>query len=273
MANKITQLARDLYTGYSKHRLMESASSLSFYTLMSLVPILAVLFGIAKGFGIESNFKQEVINAIPEQQALAEQIVTFSQKLLERTQGGVVAGIGVIFLLWSFLGLLGNFENTLNAIWHINESRTFWRRIGDFLGFIFICPFFFVIFSSTALYLSTGLLSFLEKNELLDALGPYLGILFKGVPIFLAFIIFSFFYLYIPSQRPPLKSTLLAALITAFIFHAVQWYYVKFQIHISSYSAVYGSFAAIPLFLLWLQLSWFITLIGAELSYRFSKFE
>ncbi|MCB1113736.1 MAG: YihY/virulence factor BrkB family protein [Chlamydiia bacterium] len=271
MLHKLKSIVKGLIKGYYDHRLLENASSLSYYTLMSLVPILAVLFGIAKGFGIESSFKDEVIHAIPNQQALAEEIVQFAERMLERTKGSVIAGFGVLFLLWSFLGLLGNFEHTLNDIWHLKETRSFFRRIGDFLGFIFICPFFFVIFSSTTLFLSSELTDLFEKWELIDHFGPAIWFTFKLAPVFLAFLIFSFFYYYLPSVRPPIKPVLMGALITAVFFHLAQWAYVMFQINISSYGAIYGSFAAIPLFLLWVQLSWFITLLGAELSYRFSK--
>lgn len=271
MLAKLRSIYTGLYEGFYSHRLLENASSLSYYTLMSLVPILAVLFGIAKGFGIESNFREEVIHAVPNQEVLAEEVVQFAERMLERTKGGVIAGVGILFLLWSSLGLLGNFENTLNDIWNVKESRSLFKRAGDFLAFIVLCPLFFVIFSSTTLFITTELTDFFEKKDLIRHFGPALWLGFKMVPILLSFIIFTFLYSYLPAKRPPLIPVIFSALITSFLFHLAQWLYVKFQLNISSYGAIYGSFAAIPLFLLWLQLSWFITLLGAELSYRFSK--
>jgi membrane protein len=262
---------KDLYTGFIEHRLLENASSLSYYTLMSLVPILAVLFGIAKGFGIDPIFEQEVLGAVPNQQELAQHVIDFSRRLLEESRGGLIAGVGVLLLLWSFLGLLGNFEKVINEIWHIHERRSYSRRIGDFLGFIFLCPFFFVIVSSVTLFLSNELIQFFQARWLTEVAGPYLSLIFQLIPVLLSFFVFSFFYLYLPNIPVPWMTTLSAALITSLLFHLAQWGYVHFQIGIARYGAVYGSFAAIPLFLIWLQLSWHITLHGAELSYRFSK--
>lgn len=262
---------KELYQGFIDHRLLENASSLSYYTLMSLVPILAVLFGIAKGFGIDPIFEKEVLGAVPNQQELAQQLINFSRRLLEESQGGLIAGIGVLLLLWSFLGLLGNFEKVINEIWHISERRSYSRRLSEFLGFIFLCPFFFVIVSSVTLFLSQELIHFFQNHGMIETAAPYLTLAFKLIPVLLSFIVFSFFYLYLPNVPVPWMSTLSAALLTALLFHLAQWGYVHFQIGIARYGAIYGSFAAIPLFLIWLQISWLITLLGAELSFRFSK--
>lgn len=259
------------YEGFSQHRLLENASALSYYTLMSLVPILAVLFGIAKGFGIDALFEQEVLNAVPNQEVILEKVLSFSRKLLEESRGGLIAGVGILILIWSFMGLLGNFERALNDIWEIKVGRSYSRRIGDFIAFIFLSPFFLVIVSSATLFLTTQLVDYFQQREMLDAVSPYLYALFKTIPIILTFLVFCFFYFYLPNHPVPVVSTLLAAFLMASVFHLVQWIYVRFQIGISSYGTVYGSFAAIPLFLIWLQTSWFITLLGAELSYRFSK--
>lgn len=268
---RLKNIGKGLFEGFYQHRLLENASALSFYTLMSLVPILAVLFGIAKGFGFEAILRKEVIGAVPNQEALAEQLIYYSQKLLEETRGGLIAGFGVLFLLWSFLGLLGNFERALNDIWQVKEGRTYSRRMGDFLGFIFITPFFFVIISSVSLFLTSEVVDFFQKREMMDQMSPFLYVIFKIIPVFLTFIVFNFFYFYLPNHRVPFYPTIFASLCMAIIFHLVQWGYVYFQLSISQYGTVYGSFAAIPLFLIWLQISWFITLLGAELSYRFSK--
>lgn len=271
MIARLNSLFRGVYQGFYDHRLLENASALSYYTLMSLVPILAVLFGIAKGFGIDAIFEQEVLNAVPNQEVLAQQVVNFSRRLLEESRGGVIAGVGIIVLLWSFLGLIASFERALNDIWHQKQGRTTVRRLTDFLGFIVLCPLFFVIVSSTTLFLTSETVSYFQEWGIFETVSPYLTLLFKLIPILLTFVIFTFFYMYIPNMDVPIFPTLFAAFLTAIIFHAAQWAYVTFQMSISSYGTIYGSFAAIPLFLIWLQISWLITLFGAELSYRFSN--
>lgn len=259
-----SRFLKGLYAGFYKHRLLENAASLSFYTLMSIVPILAVLFGIAKGFGLETLLEHEVLGAVPNnQEALAHQAIAFAKSTLEQSRGGVIAGVGVLLLLWSFMGLIGNFEKALNEIWQIKEGRPYARRLGDFLGFIFLTPFILVAISSTLLFITTGLIDLFNES-----FGAYLSLLFKCIPIALTFLIYTFFYLYLPNIKVPLKAILIAAFIAALFFHLTQWAFVYFQIGIAKYGAIYGSFAAIPLFLLWLQASWLITLFGAEIAAR-----
>lgn len=271
MENRRFSLIKGLYEGYIQHRLLENASSLSFYTLMSIVPIFAVLFGIAKGFGIDPLFEKEVLSLVPNQEEIAKKIFEFSRKLLEESRGGLIAGVGILLLLWSFLGLLVNFEKAVNEIWHVNQMRSYSRRISDFLGFIFLCPFILVIVSSATLFITTESIQFLQKNEWIDFAGPYLTFFLKFTPVLITFLVLSFFYFYLPNTSVPFFTTLLAAFLAACLFHLIQWGYVHFQIGIASYGAIYGSFAAIPLFLIWLQMSWLITLMGAELSYRLSR--
>ena len=267
----IKRFLNGFYKDFYAHRLLENAASLSFYTLMSLVPIIAVLLGIAKGFGVDPILEKEILGAVPHQEALAEQVMNFARKTLDESRGGLIAGIGILVLLWSFLGLLSTFEKALNDIWAVKKGRTFSRRLGDFLGFIFVSPFIFVALSSTTLFVTTEIVDFFKGWGLLETWGPYLHLMFTLIPTGITFLVYSFFYLYFPNTRVPLLTTLLAAAIAAILFQLAQWGYLHFQLSLSRYSAIYGTFAAIPLFLLWLQMSWLITLIGTELSYRFSK--
>lgn len=253
------------YGGFYTHRLLENAASLSFYTLMSLVPILATLLGIAKGFGVDAILEKEILSAVPNQEVFAEKVIAFSKRMLEESRGGLVTGVGILLLLWSFLGLLSSFEKVLNDIWNVKEGRSFSRRLGDFLGFIFLSPFVFVAISSTTLLVTTEVAHFFEgKSE-------YVRQLFALIPTFITFMVYTFFYLYIPNTKVPLGTTLIAALLAAILFQIAQWGYLHFQVSLSRYDAIYGTFAAIPLFLIWLQMSWLITLLGAEMSYRFQE--
>lgn len=271
MINRLSTIFKGIVDGFYEHRLLENASALSYYTLMSLVPILAVLFGIAKGFGIDAILEQEVLSAVPQQEVLAEKVIQFARKMLDESKGGLIAGVGILLLLWSFVGLLSNFERALNDIWDIKVGRSYSRKVVDFLGFILICPFFLVIISSLSLFITSGVVDYFESQGIFEEVRPYLSLTFKLLPVFITFLVFSFFYIYLPNLNVPIGPALLAALFTSLLFHLVQWGYVAFQLGISRYGTVYGSFAAVPLFLFWLQISWLITLLGAEISYRFSK--
>lgn len=264
----IRRIVGQMIRGSTEDRLFQNASSLSFYTLLSIVPIFAIFFGIARGFGLDSLFEQEIYAGFENNPEIAEKLIQFSRSLLSQTQGGLITGIGIVTLLWTFIGMIGNFERALNDIWHVTEARSFFRRISDFLSIALLCPFYFILSSSLALFLGTEYSQISHHYPWLSQLSPFVLFLIRLIPILFSFLVFTFLYYYIPNTRVPFKSALAAGMIAGFVFYLVQWIYIKFQIGIANYSAVYGSFAALPLFLIWLQTSWLILLAGAELSYR-----
>ena len=264
----IKRIVSQMIRGSTEDRLFQNASSLSFYTLLSIVPIFAIFFGIARGFGLDSLFEQEIYSGFENNPEIAEKLIEFSRSLLAQTQGGLITGIGIVTLLWTFIGMIGNFERALNDIWHVTEPRSFFRRVTDFLSIALLCPFYFIISSSLALYLGTEYSHITNLYPWLDQLGPFIKFLIRLIPIVFSFLVFSFLYYYIPNTKVPIRSALAAGIVAGAVFYLVQWIYIKFQIGIANYSTVYGSFAALPLFLIWLQTSWLILLAGAELSYR-----
>lgn len=264
----IKRIGSQMVRGFTEDRLFQNASSLSFYTLLSIVPIFAVLFGIAQGFGLDQLFEREILAGFANNEVIAEKLIDFSRTLLEQSHTGLIAGIGVVTLLWTFIGMIGNFERALNDIWHVTESRGFFRRISDFISIAFLCPFYFILSSSFMVYLNTELNQITDHYPLLAEVGPYLKFLIRMIPILLSFLVFSFLYYYIPNTKVPIKASLTAGFVAGAVFYIVQWVYIKFQIGLATYSTIYGSFAALPLFLIWLQTSWLILLSGAELSYR-----
>lgn len=262
----IQKIIWQTWRGFNEDHLYENASALSYYTILSIVPVFAVLFGFAKGFGFETILEQQLTEALENQKEVLEQVIRYSQKLLEQSKGGLIAGVGILLLFWTFIGLIGSFEKSLNEIWQVKRSRSYVRRISDFLTIILCLPFLLIVTSSLTLFL-TGEIVHKQEGFLLT-ISPYILFLLRLTPFFLSFAVFSFMYIVVPNTHVPVKAGLIAGFITSVIFHLVQWAYIYFQIGISSYGAVYGSFAAVPLFLIWLQISWLITLAGAELSYR-----
>lgn len=131
------------------------ASALSYYTLLSIVPVLAVAFGIAKGFGFEEILESQILEAFYQQQAFAERAIGFARSTLENAKGSLIAGVGVLLLFWTALGLLGNFERALNMIWRIPYQRAFGERIRDYLPLLVFCPIFIVASSSLTFALIT----------------------------------------------------------------------------------------------------------------------
>ncbi len=258
--------------GFVEDKCKFRASALTFFTLLSIVPVIAMMFGVAKGFGLQdrvesaimSNFQSEEQES---QRQVVEKIVTFAKTLLDEAKGGVVAGIGVVFLFWSIIKLLGNIESSFNDIWGVKKPRSIGRKFSDYLSLVLICPILLVISSSLTVIVSSKILEIIQGYAFFRFLGPIVEFLLKLLPYCTVWIAFTFIFIFMPNTKVKLKSGLVAGIIAGTIFQFVQWGYIKFQIGAASYGAIYGSFAALPLFLLWLQVSWLVVLFGAELSF------
>jgi membrane protein len=265
---RIWRVLLDAGRGFIEDDCYAKASALTFYSLLSVVPLLAVLFGIAKGFGFEKALELDLNERFIEQKEVVEKLIQFAYSWLENVRGGVIAGVGTVVLLWSVLGLLNNIETALNAIWKTSVARPYSRKISDYLAALIICPIVFVISSSLTVYLSTQLTQTAHSNVLVEAVSPVLLFILKLFPFFLSWVLFTFMYLFMPNTKVYLRSALIAGVAAGTAFQIWQWIYIRFQIGVSSYGAIYGSFAALPLFLIWLQVSWLILLAGAEVAFE-----
>ena len=243
------------------------ASALTFFSLLSIVPVIAMMFGIAKGFGLEERMKTEILTRFQGQEEMADKIITFANSLLENTKGGLIAGVGVVILFWSVIKVLGNIEHSFNIIWGVKKSRSFARKFSDYLSLILICPVLMIVSGSATVLVSSQAQLLLDKITFLKSLGPLLLIPLKILPYCTLWIMFTFLFVFMPNTKVKLKSALLAGILAGTLFQVLQWAYINLQIGVAKYSAIYGSFAALPLFLIWLQMSWFIILFGAEIAF------
>jgi membrane protein len=242
------------------------ASALTFYTLISIVPVLAVAFGIAKGFGFEQYLEKELREVFNDQKEVIGYAMQFAMTLLQNAQGGVIAGVGLITLLWTNLSMLGNIENALNDIWKVRQPRAFTKKLSDYLAAMIICPIVLVVSSSLSVYLSTQITESVKENPYLEVMSPYLFFLLRLLPFILSSLLFIVIYLFIPNVKIRTAPRVWAGILAGIAFQFWQWVYITFQVKISNYGAVYGTFAALPLFLIWVQVSWLIVLAGAELA-------
>jgi len=242
------------------------SSALTFYTLMSIVPVAAVAFAIAKGFGFQKLLEQRLMENFAGHEDVVAQIIEFSRRLLENTQGGLLAGVGIIVLLWSVIKVLDNIELSFNHIWGVEQSRSFGRKFSDYLSIMLIAPILLITSSSATVMVVTQL-SHITGMLGLGILNPLIALLMRLTPYCLIWFLFAFVYVFIPNTKVTLASGLIAGFTAGSIFEVVQGIYIHFQVGVAQYNAIYGSFAALPLFLVWLQLSWLIVLFGAELSY------
>ena len=252
---------------YHEDSCMFRASALTFYSLLSIVPVIAMLFGIAKGFGLEKRVETEILQRFKGQEEVAERIVTFANSLLENARGGVIAGVGVMILFWSVMKVLGNIEHSFNEIWGVTKPRSLGRKFSDYFSLILVCPVLMAAAGSMTVVVSSHARVLLEKTAFLNSLGPVLLLPLKLLPYGTVWVTFTFIFIFMPNTKVKLKAGLIAGVVAGTLFQLVQWAYINLQIGAAQYSAVYGSFAALPLFLVWLQMSWLILLFGAEIAF------
>ena len=248
------------------------ASALTFYTLLSIVPVVALLLGVAKGFGFQQRLEAQILEQGSEHEALMRQIFQFAQNFLENSQGGVIAGVGVVVLFWIVIKLIGNIENSFNEIWKVKQGRPLARKFSDYLSIMLLSPILLILSSSITVYITATLNKIAETVALNEYGSSLLLTSLKIIPYLIIWVLFSFVYVFIPNTLVKIKSGILAGIIAGTFYQIVQVFYFGVQVGVSSYSAIYGSFAALPLFLVWLQLSWLILLFGAEIAYVYQNF-
>jgi membrane protein len=259
--------------GIIEDKCLQRASTLTFYSLLSIGPVVALALGIAKGFGLEKRLESQVLDKLPAQEEVLNQILQYARILLENTKGGVIAGIGVVILFWAVLKVFNHIELAFNDIWQIKKSRSWRRKLSNYLAFIVIAPILLMMYSSLPVFITTQLGLIAGKIALFQKISPLIYLLLKLFPYFLIWGLFTFIYILIPNTRVNFISGLLAGIIAGTIYLLVQWGYILFQIGVTRYNPIYGSLAALPLLLLWLHLGWIILLIGAEYSYAHQNVE
>ena len=257
--------------GFDEDKCRLRASALTFYSLISIVPVVAMAFGIAKGFGFDKLMEQQLRERLTGHEDILQRIMEFSNALLANTQGGLIAGIGLIILMWAVLKVLGQIEDSFNDIWGVKEKRPLGRMFGDYLSLILVCPVLLILSSGLTIFFTAQMTTIVEKFTFLEVIGPAVFFFLKLLPYALLWGVFTFIYIFMPNTKVRFSSAFFAGIIAGSIFQIIQWVYITFQIGVAKYNAIYGSFAALPLFLVWLQLSWFIVLYGAELSFAFQN--
>ena len=255
--------------GFAKDKCTLSASALTFYSILSIVPVVAMAFGIAKGFGFQKLLEKELLEKFQGQEEVMNRVVTFAQSLLENTKGHMIASIGVLFLLWTVIKLLSQIEHSFNDIWEVKFPRTYGRKFSDYLSIMLISPILFILSSSVTVFITTQITVITQKVELIGMFSPVIFFMLKFIPYGLIWILFIFIYILMPNTKVNFSSGLIAGVIAGTIYQIAQWAYITFQVGMARYNAIYGSFAALPLFLIWIQLSWLIVLFGAEISYAY----
>lgn len=242
-------------------RISVRASALTYSTLLSIIPILAILFAIAKGFGFDAIVESQFRSNLNSEQA--DLFITWINSYLQHTKSGIFIGIGITMLLWSIFILTDDIERSFNSIWQVKRTRTVFRKFTDYFSMILFLPLLIVFSSGLTIFMST----YVRQMETFEVLAPILQFLVQLIPYALTWGMFISLFIFIPNTKVKLKFAWLPGILAGSAFQAWQFFYINSQIWVSNYNAIYGSFAAIPLFLFWTQISWTICLVGAEISY------
>lgn len=253
---------------YTNKKCLLQASSLTLLTLFSIVPLFALAFGIANSFGLEDTLKEYINQSFGEHQQVLDYLLTFSQNLLQRTQGGIVAGVGLFVLLFTIMRLLYYIEQAFNEIWEIKRNRRPIRILTDYLSIMIIAPVL-IVFSNDIFIIAIEYgVNFFSRTYITNALPFNFNPSVLSSARYLLFgLMLSLLYVIMPNTNIKTKYAIISGLITGVTYTIIEMNYISIQTSVSSYNQVYGSFAVFPLFLIWLQISWYIILYGAALTY------
>ncbi len=251
---------------FIQDRLLVRASALVYATLLSIVPLLAVMFSLLKGFGFHNKLEPmlyKVMTPLGEQatQTVVPTIVGF----VNNVNVGALGGIGFLFLFLSVLSIINNTERAFNDIWKVKHVRSLQRRFSDYLSVILLGP--------VLLFIILGITASIQSFFIVQAISKIPGVSFlfnKTAPIIASWFAFLFLYIFIPNTKVKVGSAFIGAVFAGTIWQVSNVFFARFIV--TSYqegakAALYAGFATLPLFLVWLFLSWAIVLLGAEISY------
>lgn len=249
------------YRNINISALMTRASALTYSTLLSIIPLLAVLFAIASGFGFQDVLRGQLAAFLGGQAVVLEKSMDYTQKSIEYAHEGIFLGVGLLLLFYTVISLLMDIENAFNSIWGV-ESRSIYRMFTDYLALLIILPLVLVTNAGLNIFLSSIDLGFVNV-----VVTPFI----KVAPFLLTIMMFTFMFMYIPNTKVKFSAAFLGGLFTGCLFQIFQMLYISGQIWIVKYNAIYGSFAILPLLLLWLQVTWVFILVGLRLSFSFQN--
>ncbi len=236
------------------------ACGLTYYTLLAIVPALALIFAIGKGFGFQNLLQTELFKYFPAQSKALETAFRFVDSYLTQSSTGIFVGIGIIFLMWTLISLMSSVEDAFNHIWGIKKGRSFYRKLTDYTAIFLILPILIICASGISIFMSAS-----SANN--SFLSPIVSTILDTAPYILTWLFFTGTFMLIPYTKVKFKYALIAGILCGTAFQLLQWLFVTGQVYVSKYNAIYGSFAFLPLLLIWLQLTWLICLSGVVLTY------
>jgi membrane protein len=267
LALRLLRVAVLTLRGFYHDQCFLRAAALTFNMLLSVAPILAVVIGVAKGLGLERFIEQTLLDEFPSQETVVRHLLEITTKVLDQMRGDVVAGLGLALIIWSVVRIWMQMEDAFNTIWGVKEGRSITRCAVDYTAASILCPVLWLAGSGSAVYIGATVRDVTARVAMAEEISPLVSSALGCLPYGVFWVLLSFIYIFIPNRRIHWDAGIIAGIAAGTAYQFFQWTYITFQIGVSKYNAVYGSFAALPLFLVWLNWSWMIVLLGAELAY------
>lgn len=243
--------------------LQSRAAAMTYRTVLAIVPALALVFAIARGFGFQNLLQTRLFSYFPQQSELLKTAFGFVDSYLSQASEGIFLGVGIVFLLWTLVSLIGSVEESFNVVWGIKKGRSMWRKMTDYTAIILILPILMICSMGLSIFMSETLQSIMT----FQFLSPIFPVLLDIASVVLTWLFFAGMYALIPNTKVKFKHAMIAGIVSGSAFMIVQWLFVSGQLYVSKYNAIYGSFSFLPLMLLWLYFVWIICLSGAVLCY------
>lgn len=243
--------------------LQSRACAMTYKTLLAIVPAFALVFAIGRGFGFQNLLQTQLFSLLPAQRQALEAAFKFVDSYLSQASEGLFVGVGIVLLLWTLISLMSDVEVSFNNVWNVKTNRSFWRKITDYTAILLVLPILMICSSGIQIFMS----STLQKLFAETFMTPLLGIGLDILAFLFSCLFFAGSYLLIPNTKVKIPNALLAGFLAGIGFNVLQWLFVTGQLYVTKYNAIYGSFAFLPLLMIWLQLVWLITLIGALICY------
>ena len=249
------------YGIFRSQHCLEKAAALTYSTLLALVPLLAIMFALLKGLGVHNSMEPLLLKYLS---SGSDEVVSRVIGYINNTNVGSLGAVGVITLVLTVLFLLSNIEKSFNSLWQVQESRSWFRRFADYFSVVTFGPLFLLaaISMSSSLH-SQALVQWIVAQ-------PYLGEAviqaLEIIPFLVIWAAFIFLYLFMPNTRVTFSAAALGGVSAGTLWLVSQWAYVTFQIGVGKYNAIYGTMAALPVFMVWMYIGWIITLAGVALS-------
>ena len=253
---------------FANERIGFQAVALSFFSTMSVVPFIAILFAITGGLGLEMHLKEMLYENFQSSQQTIDVIIGFADNIIATAKSGLMGLCSALIFFYIVIALMLNVEKVFNNVWMVEKSRNIFKRLSYVIGMLLLSPFVIMVVMASS-YAYSEFVGFLGLDwEVYGILTKILmWLLFAVVVTF----VLSAMYKFIPNAKVKYGSALRAAIPAAIAFTIVQYGYIETQVFVTRLSAVFGAFAAVPLFMAWINIGWFIILIGAELSYAFQN--